>query len=64
MELELADEDQPVLYRMGDAFFYLTLPAARKQLKSDLKRYNHDISGLETKVQECEKGMKELKVLL
>jgi hypothetical protein len=32
-ELELADEDEPVLYKMGEAFFYLSLPAAKKQLR-------------------------------
>ncbi|WWD17149.1 hypothetical protein CI109_101586 [Kwoniella shandongensis] len=40
-ELELADEDdnQPILYKMGEAFFYLDLKAARRQLKADMRRY-------------------------
>ncbi|KAK8864547.1 hypothetical protein IAR55_001797 [Kwoniella newhampshirensis] len=65
-ELELADEDDkhPILYKMGEAFFYLDLRAARRQLKADLKRYEHDIEGLQGKAEECEKGMKELKVQL
>lgn len=63
-ELELADEDEPVLYKMGEAFFYLRLPAAQKQLRQDVKRYDGEISKLNTRAEECEKGMKELKVLL
>ncbi|OWZ51521.1 prefoldin subunit 4 [Cryptococcus neoformans] len=65
-ELELADEDdpQPVMYKIGEAFFYLPLKDARRQLKGDLKKYEMEIEGLESKAEECEKGMKELKVLL
>ncbi|ADV21560.1 prefoldin subunit 4 [Cryptococcus gattii Ru294] len=65
-ELELADEDnpQPVLYKIGEAFFYLPLRDARRQLKGDMKKYEKEIEGLESKARECENGMKELKVLL
>ena len=63
-ELELADDDQPVLYKMGEAFFHLSLPAAKRQLRTDMKRYEADIGGLLGKAQECEKEMKGLKVLL
>ncbi|WVQ82080.1 hypothetical protein IAT38_004208 [Cryptococcus sp. DSM 104549] len=65
-ELELADTDdpQPILYKIGEAFFHLPLRDARKQLKADVKRYDAEIEGLEGKVAECEKGMKELKVQL
>jgi prefoldin subunit 4 len=63
-ELELADEDEPVLYKLGEAFFSLPLPAARKQLKVDLKKYKVDIGALRKKAEECETGMKELKVQL
>ncbi|KJE02964.1 prefoldin subunit 4 [Cryptococcus gattii NT-10] len=65
-ELELADEDnpQPVLYKIGEAFFYLPLRDARRQLKGDMKKYEKEIEGLKSKARECENGMKELKVLL
>ena len=63
-ELELADDDEPVLYRMGEAFFYLSLIAAKKQLRTDTKRYNRDIAALNRKIDECSNGMKGLKVLL
>lgn len=64
MELELADEDQPVQYKIGEAFFALSLPAAKKQLRADCKRYDGEIEGLRKQAEECEKGMKELKVQL
>lgn len=64
MELELADDDAPVLYKLGEAFFSLSLTAARKQLRADIKRYDGEIGGLRDQAGECEAGMKELKVLL
>jgi prefoldin subunit 4 len=63
-DLELADDDQPVLYKMGEAFLFLSLPAAKKQLRVDLKRYDGDIQGLRTRAEDCERGMKDLKVQL
>lgn len=62
--MELADDETSVLYKMGEAFFYLKLNAAKKQLRADMKRYDQEIGGLQARSEECEKGMKELKVLL
>ncbi len=62
MELELADG--PVLYKLGETFFQLSLPAAKKQLRADIKRYDGEIAELRDQAGECERGMKELKVLL
>lgn len=64
MELELADDDAPVLYKLGETFFSLSLPAAKKQLRADMKRYDGEISSLNKRADECTAGMKELKVLL
>lgn len=64
IELELADSSVPILYKLGEAFFYLPLRDARRQLKGDTKRYESEIEGLRGRVEECEKGMKELKVML
>ena len=64
MEFELADDEAPVLYKMGEAFFHLSLPAAKRQLRVDVKRYEVDIDALQGRAGECEKGMKELKVQL
>ena len=64
-ELELADSSsEPVMYKIGEAFFHLSLREARGQLRGDLKRYDSDIEKLNKRIQECDKGMKELKVLL
>lgn len=63
-ELELADEDDPVLYKLGETFFYLSLPSARKQLKADMRRYESEIDVLRAKAEDCESQMKELKVHL
>ncbi|EIW70491.1 hypothetical protein TREMEDRAFT_43215 [Tremella mesenterica DSM 1558] len=63
-ELELADDDQPVLYKLGEAFFCLSLSEAKKQLRKDTKRYDKEIGDLEKRASECEVGMKELKILL
>ncbi|GMK55988.1 hypothetical protein CspeluHIS016_0210440 [Cutaneotrichosporon spelunceum] len=62
MELELADG--PVMYKLGEAFFQLPLPAAKKQLRADRKRYEGEIGDLRVQAGQCEDGMKELKVLL
>lgn len=63
-ELELADEDEKVLYKLGEAFFYLGLGEAKRQLKRDLKAYDKAIEGLEERKGGCEGEMKELKVQL
>ncbi|WOO80339.1 Prefoldin subunit 4 [Vanrija pseudolonga] len=64
MELELADDDKPVLYKLGESFFSLSLPAAKKQLRGDTKRADADIGELERRADECQSGMNELKVHL
>ncbi|GHJ84316.1 hypothetical protein NliqN6_0718 [Naganishia liquefaciens] len=64
MELELADEDDQVLYKQGDAFFHLKSKAALKTLKTDRKAIERDIQSLKRRVEECETGMKDLKVQL
>jgi len=63
MELELSDASS-IQYKLGEAFFTLSLPAAKKQLRTDIKRYDAEIADLRKRAEECETGMKELKVLL
>ncbi|KAL5507482.1 hypothetical protein ACEPAH_6938 [Sanghuangporus vaninii] len=64
MELELADEEQPILYRIGETFVHLPLPRALKRLENDNTALNEDISKLGDQAEECEKEMKKLKVTL
>ncbi|KZO98806.1 Prefoldin subunit 4 [Calocera viscosa TUFC12733] len=64
MELELADEDEPVMYKIGETIVHIKLSQAQKLLEKEHKSIDEEISGLQNRVEECENGMKELKVLL
>ncbi|TDL26096.1 Prefoldin, subunit 4 [Rickenella mellea] len=64
MELELADEDQPVLYRVGEAFVHMPHSRAMKRLERDAEDINKEISKLSDNAEVCQTSMKELKVLL
>ncbi|KAH9839147.1 Prefoldin subunit 4 [Rhodofomes roseus] len=83
MELELSDEDQPVLYvsehcrclfnlmihclsryKVGEAFLHLPHRRAMKQLERDQAQVDKQFSTLTNRAEECEKTMKELKVVL
>ncbi|KAI0675369.1 Prefoldin subunit 4 [Trametes maxima] len=64
MELELADEDQPVMYRIGEAFIHLPHPRAVGRLEKDLEKLNAELEKNTSRAEETEKQMKELKVIL
>jgi len=64
MELELADEDQPVLYKVGEAFLHLPHSRAMKRMEKDQEGLDGEMSTLGARAAECEKAMKELKVTL
>ncbi|KAJ7282905.1 Prefoldin subunit 4 [Mycena rebaudengoi] len=63
-ELELADEDEPVLYKVGEAFLHMPLPRALKRLEKDQSSIDTQVSVLANSAEDCEKQMKELKVAL
>ncbi|KAF8070081.1 Prefoldin subunit-domain-containing protein [Lyophyllum atratum] len=63
-ELELADEDEPVLYKVGETFLHMPLPRALKRLEKDQSEVDERISSLSESTAECERKMKELKVTL
>ncbi|EIN11769.1 Prefoldin subunit 4 [Punctularia strigosozonata HHB-11173 SS5] len=63
-ELELADEDEPVMYRIGETFVHVPLNRALKRLERDQGSIDSQLSELADKAEVCEKGMKELKVIL
>ncbi|KAH9979003.1 Prefoldin subunit 4 [Lactifluus volemus] len=63
-ELELADEDQPVLYKVGEAFLHLPHHRALKRLESDQAQVDDEIAKLSKVVDQCEHDMKALKVAL
>jgi len=64
MELELADEDDPVIYKVGDAFLHLSLPHAQKLLAADQKQIDAEMDSLTERIDECHRVMKELKIIL
>ncbi|KAJ8596596.1 Prefoldin, subunit 4 [Rhizopogon salebrosus TDB-379] len=63
-ELELTDEDQPVLYKIGESFLHLPQPRAMKRLEKDQAVISAQLSELSVTAEQCEKEMKELKVTL
>ncbi|KAL0072307.1 hypothetical protein AAF712_000069 [Marasmius tenuissimus] len=63
-ELELADEDGPVLYKLGEAFLHMTHTKALKRLEKDQSDIDSRVSTLSGQADECEKEMKSLKVTL
>ncbi|KAG6811603.1 hypothetical protein H0H92_006666 [Tricholoma furcatifolium] len=63
-ELELADEDELVLYKVGETFLHMPLSRAQKRLESDLSDVNDRISTLSSSSEDCDTQMKALKVQL
>jgi len=63
-ELELADEDEPVLYKVGETFLHMPLPRALKRLEKDQADIGTQVSSLSSTVEQCEKEMSQLKVTL
>ncbi|CAE6517992.1 unnamed protein product [Rhizoctonia solani] len=64
MELELADEDEPVEYKIGEAFFHISLKRAQTLIQKDQESIESEISGLQGKIDQCQQEMKDLKVTL
>ncbi|TFK23285.1 Prefoldin, subunit 4 [Coprinopsis marcescibilis] len=63
-ELELAEEDELVLYRVGDTFVHLPQPRALKRLEQDQEKISKQVEELSSQADNCEIQMKELKVQL
>ncbi|EON62230.1 prefoldin subunit 4 [Coniosporium apollinis CBS 100218] len=63
-ELELADEDDKVPYRIGDSFVSLPLPEVQELLSASTERIEHDVSAVEEKLGGIREEMQELKVAL
>ncbi|KAI9846246.1 MAG: hypothetical protein M1837_004235 [Sclerophora amabilis] len=63
-ELELADEDDSVPYKIGDTFFALPLPEAQSLLSSSTTGIEEEIGTLEEKLGGVREEMQELKVAL
>ncbi|KAK3061208.1 hypothetical protein LTS18_006787, partial [Coniosporium uncinatum] len=63
-ELELADEDDKIPYKIGDAFVSLPLPEVQDLLTQSTERIDIDVSALEDKLTGIRDEMRELKVAL
>lgn len=64
MELELADEDESVPYKIGDSFMSLPLSEAQEMLSTASTEIDEEVSKLEEQVSGIRDEMKELKARL
>ncbi|KAN0063456.1 hypothetical protein ACQY0O_003903 [Thecaphora frezii] len=64
IELELADDDDDVLYKIADSFVSIPHPHAMERLERDQKRADDEIHALETMLDDYDAQMKRLKVKL
>ncbi|ORY64130.1 Prefoldin subunit-domain-containing protein [Pseudomassariella vexata] len=64
MELELADEEDLVPYKIGDAFFHIPLEKAQEMLATSNAKIEEDVSALEDKMGTVRDEMTQLKVEL
>ncbi|KAL5364966.1 Prefoldin subunit-domain-containing protein [Aspergillus floccosus] len=63
-ELELADEDELVPYKIGDAFVQLPLTEAQELLADSTQQIDAEVSSLEEKMSELRDELQGLKVAL
>ncbi|KAG6012343.1 hypothetical protein E4U54_007591 [Claviceps lovelessii] len=63
-ELELADEDDKIQYRIGDAFFHIPLEQAQEMLEAATTRIDNETSALEDRISMVREEMQQLKVEL
>ncbi|KAJ1977831.1 hypothetical protein H4R35_002140 [Dimargaris xerosporica] len=64
MELELADEDEPTSYKIGDIFIDLSLEEAQNRLQSEKDRLDYAIDAMKNDMDEIETKLAELKKTL
>ncbi|KAL5338456.1 Prefoldin subunit-domain-containing protein [Aspergillus crustosus] len=63
-ELELADEDELVPYKIGDSFVHLPLEEAQTLLASSTEEIDSEVAKLEETLGEVRDEMQQLKVAL
>ncbi|ORY42062.1 Prefoldin, subunit 4 [Rhizoclosmatium globosum] len=63
-ELELADEDEPVRYRIGDAFIHMSLESAQEKVVADKDQVVLEIEGLKNEMDDLQTDMDALKKVL
>lgn len=63
-ELELADEDEKVQYKIGDAYFHIPLEQAQEMLEEATEKLEAESTELEEKLGTIREEMTQLKVEL
>lgn len=63
-ELELADEDEPIQYKIGDTFYALPLPTAQRLLETTTKEAEDEVTKFEDELSSLNEGMDGLKAHL
>ncbi|KAM0264748.1 hypothetical protein ACHAQJ_000573 [Trichoderma viride] len=63
-EFELADEDETIQYKIGDAFFHLPLEQAQEMLATAISTIDEETSKVEEKLEVIHEEMTQLKVEL
>ncbi|CAK1361613.1 Prefoldin subunit 4 [Cercospora beticola] len=63
-ELELADEDDKVPYKIGDSFFNLPVSEVQELLSAAVERIDGEVSAVEEKLSEYREEMQTLKTAL
>ncbi|KAK2598105.1 hypothetical protein QQS21_005736 [Conoideocrella luteorostrata] len=63
-ELELADEDEKIQYKIGDTFFHIPLEQAQEMLEEATTKIDDDTSKLEDRISTVREDMQQLKVEL
>ncbi|MCJ1452411.1 hypothetical protein MMC28_002754 [Mycoblastus sanguinarius] len=63
-ELELADEDDKIPYKVGDTFISLPLPEVQEMLASSTEKIEESVSAVEGKLSTIREEMEQLKVRL
>ncbi|KAL4975633.1 Prefoldin subunit-domain-containing protein [Aspergillus desertorum] len=63
-ELELADEDELVPYKIGDSFVHLPLEEAQTLLASSTEQIDFEVGKLEEALSDLRSEMQQLKVAL
>ncbi|PNY24158.1 Prefoldin subunit 4 [Tolypocladium capitatum] len=61
-ELELADEDEKIQYKIGDAFFHISLEQAQQMLEAATSKIDDETSELEDQMESVREQMTQLKV--
>ncbi|KAH8175413.1 prefoldin subunit domain-containing protein [Sarocladium implicatum] len=61
-ELELADEDEKIQYKIGDSYFHLPLEQAQEMLTTSSTKIEEDTSEIEDKLGNIRDEMTKLKV--